>query len=188
MQHIWKADGEHFYILVRVKEIKCVGGRLRSQCGSFTRVKCCNLYSTIHLLMLCWLEQPRWNQLVISLSGWMNTSMTGCIDWCIDIEANHFIPLPKPSNVQTQVHILSLHFGWRSTWIFQPGVVVLQPLMHINASGQQGRKVLRWCRRWYLQGPLLQTAQHGKRCPATCFHEAWSHLQEGAVTAGCCQW
>lgn len=35
-----------------MKEIRCVGGHLRSQRGSFTRITCCNLYSTIHLLML----------------------------------------------------------------------------------------------------------------------------------------
>lgn len=68
--------------------------------------------------------------------------------------------------------------------IFEPVVVVLQLLVHIDAGGQQSRQILHGRTSRDLQGPFSQTAHDGERRPAARLHKARSHLEEGAVTAG----
>lgn len=78
-------------------------------------------------------------------------------------------------------HALCLHLGSR---VLQPGAVLLQPLMDVDARGQQSGQVLQR-RGWRdLRGSLLQSDQNAERRPAARFHEARPHLQERAVTAG----
>lgn len=88
----------------------------------------------------------------------------------------------RQNNRRSQKPKSHLHFSC-VPGIFQPVVVLLQSLVHIDAGGQQSRQILHGRTSRDLQGPFSQTAHHGERRPAARLHKAWSHLEEGAVTA-----
>lgn len=132
---------------------------------------CCSASQRISLPLLT-------SQLsLLTVTDLMHRENSAIILWSNMISSRLCFYYPPPP-------LLCLHLGPR---VFQPGAVLLQPVMDVDARGQQSRQVFQRRGGRDLWSSLLQSAQHGERRSATRLYEARTHLQERAVAAGRCQ-